>query len=96
MTRLTLRYFVSAWFHHRCVVKGAIDAISSDLPEEFYVPLSTAYSWLSMVREWCRRRAIDLGLDPNGLRCLWDLKSMSEDLVAGVIDREFPRILLPP
>jgi hypothetical protein len=77
-------------------VKEAIDAISSDLPEEFYVPLSTAYSWLSFVREWCRARAAELGLDPNGLRCLWDLKGVDECLVIGVLDREFPRIRLPP
>ncbi len=96
VTRLTLRCFVSAWFHHRSHVKEAIDAVSSDLPEEFYVPLSTAYSWLSLVREWCRRRALELGLDPNGLSSLWELKAVCESLVIGVIDRGVPRILLPP
>jgi len=96
VTRLTLKSFVSAWFHHRFVVKGAIDTISSDLPEEFYVPLSTAYSWLSLVREWCLRRAADLGLDPNGLGCLWDLKSVAEELAIRVVDGEFPRIRPPP
>jgi hypothetical protein len=96
VTRLTLKYFVSAWFHHRCAVKEAIDAISSDLPEEFYIPLSTAYSWLSFVREWCRKRAAELGLDPNGLSSLWDLKQVVEDVVIGVLDREFPRIRPPP
>lgn len=96
LTRLTLRYFISAWYHHRCVVKQAIDALCSDLPEEFYIPLSSAYSWLSVVREWCRRRAFELGFDPNGLRCLVELKRAPEDLVASVIEHEIPRNLLPP
>lgn len=95
MTRLTLRGFVSAWLG-RYRVRYAIDEISSDLPEEFYVPLSTAYSWLDLVRRWCLRLADALGLDPNGLASLWDLMRVPGNSVIAAIDGGFPRTLFPP
>lgn len=88
---------MSAWFHHQFSVKGAIDELCSDLGEEFYLPLSTSYSWLSMVREWCLRQASRLGLNPNGLKSLWELRQVPEAAVIGVRENPaFPNSLIPP
>lgn len=95
VTRLTLREFVSAWCnrHH---VKGAIDVLTSDLPEEFYLPLSTAYSFLSLIRRWCLSQFAFLGINPNGLTCLYEMRSLDPAVVLRVFDPDFLRILKPP
>lgn len=95
MTRLTLREYVAAWLEeHR--VMDAIDHVSSDLGEEFHIPLSTAYWWLRLVREWCLTHFVLLGLDPNRLSCLIELGFIEKATVLKVFDPEFPRIAKPP
>ena len=94
VTRLTLRGFISAVFEFKRV-KDAIDAIASDLSEEFYLPLSTAYSWLTLVRQWCVFNSEGLGLNPN-LKCLCDLRCAEPRLVLKVFDLDFPRVNKPP
>ena len=95
VTRLTLREFVVGWCdQHR--VKDAIDHVSSDLGEEFYIPLSTAYWWLRLIREWCRFHFAWLGLDPNRLECLSELRFIEPATVLKVFDPDFPRINKPP
>lgn len=95
VTRLTLLEFVTAWLEeHR--VMDAIDHVSSDLGEEFYIPLSTAYWWLRLVREWCVTSFVLLGLDPNRLSCLIELEFIEKATVLKVFDPEFPRIAKPP
>jgi len=95
VTRLTLREFVSAWCgrHH---VKGAIDELTLDLPEEFYLSLSTAYEWLSLIRRWCLCQFECLGINPNGLTCLFEMRSLDPAVVLRVFEPDFPRILKPP
>lgn len=95
VTRLTLREFASAWCdrHH---VKSAIDALTLDLPEEFYLPLSTAYELLSLIRRWCVSQFAFLGINPNGLTCLFEMRGLGPAVVLRVFDPDFPRILKPP
>ena len=95
MTRLTLREYVVGWLEaHR--VKDAIDHISSDLGEEFYIPLSTAYWWLRLVRKWCMLSFAILGLNPNRMSCLIEFRFVDKAAILKVFDPEFPRIAKPP
>jgi hypothetical protein len=95
VTRLTLREYVIAWLgEHR--VKDAIDHVSSDLGEEFYIPLSTAYWWLRLIREWCLWHWALLGLNPNRLGCLIELRFVDPAVVVRVFDPDFSRIHKPP
>ena len=95
MTRFTLREYVTAWFEaHQ--VKGAIDHVSSDLSEEFYIPLSTAYWWLQLVREWCLSHFAFLGLDPNRLSCLLELRFIEKAQVLKVFELDFSQNKKPP
>jgi len=95
VTRLTLREYVVGWLKAHSV-KGAIDHVSSDLGEEFYIPLSTAYWWLRLVREWCLFHFATLGLNPNRLRCLIELRLVDKAAVVRVFDPDLPRINKPP
>jgi hypothetical protein len=95
VTRLTLREYVTAWLEAH-LVKDAIDHISSDLSEEFYIPLSTAYWWLRLVREWCLGHFVLLGLDPNRLSCLLELRWVEKARVLKVFELEFSQNKKPP
>lgn len=75
-----------AWFRNRCHVQVAILAVSDDLPDEFYIPLSTAYTWLSLIREKLRLAFAELGLDPNRLACLTDLRNVGEDVALRIFE----------
>lgn len=75
-----------AWFRNQQNVKAAILAVSDDLPDEFYIPLSTAYRWLALIREKLRLAFAELGLDPNRLECLTDLRSVAEEAALRVFE----------
>jgi hypothetical protein len=93
---------VAAWFRNRHDIKAAISDLTDDLPEEFYIPLSTSYSWLSLIREKLRAHFVELGLDPNRLRCLSDLRNVAQDVVLRVFEipaawRSAPSVIgIPP
>lgn len=85
VTRPTLREFIIAWLDgHR--VKDAIDCVSADLGEEFYIALSTAYWWLALIRQWCLVNFAVLGLNPNRLCCLAELKFVDADALLKVFE----------
>lgn len=67
-------------------MREAIDELSDDLPEEFYIPVSTAYTWLKLFREKLRLFFQELNLDPNRLECLQDLKSVPSELALGIFE----------
>ena len=97
----TLKEFLKAWFRDYNV-QGAIDDLTDDLPEEYYIPLGTAYRWLTLVREKLREDFQALGLDPNRLRCLNDLRAIPESSAMAIFDSpgpwlpRSPRDLIPP
>lgn len=95
VTRFTLREFLSAWCgqHH---VKSAIDFLSAELSEEFYLPLSTAYEWLLLIRRWCRLEFLFLGIAPNELTCLFEMRRLATETLLKVFDPSFPRDPKPP
>jgi hypothetical protein len=95
VTRLTLNEYVTAWLKEH-VVKDAIDEISSDLAEEFYIPLSTAYWWLRLIREWCLAHFAVLGLDPNRLSCLAEFRHVEKSTVLKAFTTEASHNLKPP
>jgi hypothetical protein len=95
VTRLTLREFVSAWCD-RHNVKGAIDSLCVELDEKFYLPLSTAYEWLSLIRKWCRLEFSFLGINPNELTCLFEMRRIDSQVILRVFDPDFPKIAKPP
>lgn len=86
VSRFTLRQYLLAWFRNQHQVKAAINDLADDLPEEFYIPLSTAYTWLSLIREKFRLLFAELGLDPNRLACLTDLKNVAEDVALRIFE----------
>lgn len=85
VSRLTLRQYLLAWFRTRQVT-AAIDELTDDLPEEFYIPRSTAYSWLAWFREQLRLHCDRLGLDPGRLRTTSDLMVLAEESWTGAIE----------
>jgi hypothetical protein len=95
VTRLTLEEYVTAWLEEHSV-KDAIDQISSDLTEEFYIPLSIAYWWLRLIRQWCQVHFTVLGLDPNRLSCLLELRFVEKATVLKAFDPQFSQIAKPP
>ncbi len=75
-----------AWFRNQHHVKAAILGVADDLPDEFYIPLSTAYTWLALIREKLRLAYAELGLDPNRLACLTDLRNVEEDVALRIFE----------
>lgn len=100
-SRFSVRRLVEAWRSFRDICK-AIDDLTSDLPEEFYIPVSTAVSYLLLILKVMRMNHTGLGIDPTALispASLFEVDEVTLDKIFSVNLPWLPvplHILVPP
>lgn len=92
---------MEGWRKYRSI-REAIDDLICDAPEEFYLAVSTAFSYLSLFLGALRINFEVLGLGPDKLTTAMSLLEVEDNPIARFFDEDLPwrhvsrRVLIPP